>query len=425
MRHSLLTHVAVRPRALVTTVPVRPRALVTAGTVRPRALVAATVGVGALVVALLGAIPAHADTQYPTWADVQAAKGNEAATQTEIGNVQTALQGLQAAAAQKSSDALVASAAAAAAETALQSATQTADDLTAKAAAASETASRAKDRAGQLAANLYRDGSGDTVSSRIAASHDPRELLYQLGTLDQLSNTWAGVMSDASVAANTATSLHEQAARAEAARRQLATAAEAKSDAADQAESDANAAVASTQSHSDELYAQLASLKNTTAQVEQQYAVGQAVAAQAAAVQRQNELAAQRAAAAAARSGSTIVNSGGSSYPDPTGVPVDPAGAKAYASSQLAAHGWGQDQMSCLVSLWTQESGWRANALNSSSGAYGIPQALPASKMAVAGADWRTNQNTQIDWGLAYIKSSYGSPCGAWNHEMSVNPHWY
>jgi hypothetical protein len=106
-------------------------------------------------------------------------------------------------------------------------------------------------------------------------------------------------------------------------------------------------------------------------------------------------------------------------------VAVDPAAAQAYARSVLGSYGWGDDQFGCLVSLWTQESGWRANALNSSSGAYGIPQALPASKLAAAGADWRTNARTQVNWGLAYIKSSYGTPCGAWNHEMSVDPHWY
>jgi septal ring factor EnvC (AmiA/AmiB activator) len=417
MRHSFTTRAATSPRVPVSRTLGR----------RRRAVVTAIVVAGALVVPLVGAVPAQA-ADYPTWADVQAAKGNEAATQAEVGKVQDALAGLQATAAQKSSEALTASAAAAKADAELQTATQTADDLTAKASAASETAERAKDRAGQLAARLYRSGDTDTVTTRIVGSQKPQDLLYQLGTLDQLSNTWAGVMSDASVAANTATSLHDQAARAEGARKSLAAAAEAASDSADQAEVSANAAVATTQTHSDELYAQLATLKNTTASVEQQYAVGQAVAAQAAAVARANQLAAQKAAADRAR-GTTASSGGGggggTSYPDPSGVTVDPAGAKAYASSQLAAHGWGQDQMSCLVSLWTQESGWRANALNSSSGAYGIPQALPANKMMAAGADWRTNQDTQINWGLAYIKSSYGSPCGAWNHEMSVNPHWY
>lgn len=80
-------------------------------------------------------------------------------------------------------------------------------------------------------------------------------------------------------------------------------------------------------------------------------------------------------------------------------------------------------QWSALNQLWTRESGWRANATNPSSGAYGIPQALPASKMASAGSDWRTNPSTQIKWGLQYIKDVYGSPAAAWAHELSQG--WY
>jgi hypothetical protein len=382
---------------------------------RRRATFAAlTVAVGALVVPLVAAAPASADTQYPTWADVQAAQANQAAKQAEIGVVQAALQSAQADASAKSAAALTASEQASQAEADLASATQTANTLNAQASAAETTAKRAATRAGQLAATLYRDGNSSAVTARIAAAKKPQDLLYQLGTLDQLSSTWSGVMSDATVAANTATALHDQATRAEQERQSLADAAETKSKAADAAEAAANAAVANTQQHQDVLYQQLASLKNTTAQEEQQYQVGVAVAAQAAEVARQNQLAAEKGSSSAS-----------SSYPDPTGVVADPAAAKAYAQGAIGAYGWGSDQYSCLVSLWTQESGWRANALNSSSGAYGIPQALPASKMSAAGADWRTNADTQINWGLAYIKSAYGSPCAAWNHEMSENPHWY
>ncbi|MFC6708102.1 hypothetical protein [Flexivirga alba] len=96
---------------------------------------------------------------------------------------------------------------------------------------------------------------------------------------------------------------------------------------------------------------------------------------------------------------------------------------QAYASSMLASYGWDQGQMGCLVSLWNRESGWNASAMNASSGAYGIPQSLPGSKMASAGADWRTNPATQIRWGLGYIKSTYGSPCGAWGHSQATG--WY
>jgi hypothetical protein len=84
------------------------------------------------------------------------------------------------------------------------------------------------------------------------------------------------------------------------------------------------------------------------------------------------------------------------------------------AAALLPKFGFDGSQMSCLIPLWAGESGWRWNAANPSSGAYGIPQALPGSKMATAGADWATNPATQIKWGLGYIKGRYGTPCGAW-----------
>lgn len=93
------------------------------------------------------------------------------------------------------------------------------------------------------------------------------------------------------------------------------------------------------------------------------------------------------------------------------------------ARALLSEFGFSADQFGCLDSLWTRESGWRVNADNPSSSAYGIPQALPGSKMSSAGADWATNPATQIRWGLGYIQSRYGSPCSAWGHSESHN--WY
>lgn len=104
-------------------------------------------------------------------------------------------------------------------------------------------------------------------------------------------------------------------------------------------------------------------------------------------------------------------------------VTPDPGSAQEYAQQRLAAMGLGDDEFACLVALWNRESGWRVNANNASSGAYGIPQALPGSKMASAGDDWETNANTQIDWGLGYIMGRYGSPCAAWQHSELEN--WY
>jgi hypothetical protein len=93
------------------------------------------------------------------------------------------------------------------------------------------------------------------------------------------------------------------------------------------------------------------------------------------------------------------------------------------AQALLSEFGYGQDQFSCLDSLYNSESGWRVNADNPSSSAYGIPQALPGSKMASAGPDWATNPVTQIRWGLGYIQDRYGSPCSAWSFKQGNN--WY
>jgi len=89
-----------------------------------------------------------------------------------------------------------------------------------------------------------------------------------------------------------------------------------------------------------------------------------------------------------------------------------------------AERGWTGSQWNCLYQLWQKESRWNHLARNRSSGAYGIPQALPGSKMAVAGEDWETNPATQIRWGLDfYISRRYGTPCGAWQHSQAVG--WY
>jgi len=106
-----------------------------------------------------------------------------------------------------------------------------------------------------------------------------------------------------------------------------------------------------------------------------------------------------------------------------------PAGSNEALANQLAAsgYGWSGSQASCLDDLWTEESAgtWSPTVTNPASGAYGIPQALPASKMAAAGPDWQTNPATQIRWGLAYIAGRYGTPCGAWSFERSHVPNWY
>lgn len=103
------------------------------------------------------------------------------------------------------------------------------------------------------------------------------------------------------------------------------------------------------------------------------------------------------------------------------GGPVVSGSPQAIAKQLLPQWGW-SGQFGCLDSLWTKESHWNVHAENPS-GAYGIPQALPGSKMASAGPDWQNNAETQIKWGFGYIKDRYGSPCGAWSHSEANG--WY
>jgi hypothetical protein len=140
-------------------------------------------------------------------------------------------------------------------------------------------------------------------------------------------------------------------------------------------------------------------------------------AAQQAAAQ---QAAAQQAAAArAARPAAPGVGSpAGPSHPAaPPVMDAAPSGSPRQVAQQMLDAAGEGGQFSCLDSLWSRESGWNVYASNPGSGAYGIPQALPGSKMASAGADWRTDAATQIRWGLSYIGAAYGSPCAAWSHE--------
>lgn len=118
-----------------------------------------------------------------------------------------------------------------------------------------------------------------------------------------------------------------------------------------------------------------------------------------------------------------VVRTGTKKMPAAPPVKVSPGSAQAIARDMVLARGWDEKQFQCLYQLWKRESGWRVNAENRYSGAYGIPQALPGSKMASAGSDWRTNPATQIKWGLGYIKNRYGTPCGAWSNFLSSG--WY
>jgi len=113
--------------------------------------------------------------------------------------------------------------------------------------------------------------------------------------------------------------------------------------------------------------------------------------------------------------GGTLGGAGAGTTAGVAAAPPDPGTAQSIAYNMLSSFGWSPSTyFTCLNNIYTRESGWRYNAENAS-GAYGIPQALPGSKMATAGADWMTNPATQIKWGLGYIQSRYGDPCSAWS----------
>ncbi len=350
---------------------------------------------------------ATADTSYPSWGDVQAAKASQAATQAEVAKIDNLLGRLQQSAAAAADLAIRRAAQYAKAEADLAAATDKATRLARSAASADASARSLKTQSGALTEQLSRISGADlTIHLFLNGSRAPGapDLLYQLGAMAGLTSRAVDLFTKATQQQNLAVSLSGDAKSAEAARASLAVQAQKALVAAQSAQRAADAELATQRTRAKVMYAQLASLKRTTAQVEQKFAEG--VAARAA-------LAQQQASSGAADSFA----------PPLGGVAVDPAGAQAYAQNVLPSYGWGGDQMSCLVRLWNQESGWRADAYNTSSGAYGIPQSLPASKMATAGPDWQTNAHTQINWGLAYISRAYGSPCGAWNHEMGFN--WY
>jgi hypothetical protein len=152
----------------------------------------------------------------------------------------------------------------------------------------------------------------------------------------------------------------------------------------------------------------------------------------AARAQAARKLAAAKLAAAKAATAQATAQPTASTQPTASAQPTpSPTASAAVASgspqhiarAMLGSFGWSSSQVSCLDPLWAHESGWSVSAYNAGSGAYGIPQALPGSRMASAGPDWQTNAATQIRWGLEYIKGTYGSPCAAWDHEQATG--WY
>lgn len=395
----------------------------------------ATGASSALVLALLVAPTAAAAAGYPTWAQVEAAKGNAAATEAQVDLIDASLDSLEKAASDRSDEAVLADQANLTAQAELAAASQRADELAADAERARAGADAAQRQAGQLAGSLFRTGGTSTMGTDLFTSPDPGAALYQLGSLTQLGDRWQTVLADATTASNTVSSLSDQAATAAERRDALARDAQETADQASAAQASADAEVASATQRSSDLYAQLAALKDSTAELEQQYRAGvaaeQAFAAQQAAAKAQAAAAAKAPAGTSGGSGSSggggssggatpgTGGAGGVGTTPPAGAVNDPAGAKAYAATKVGTGA----EYTCLVQLWNKESGWRTNASNPSSAAYGIPQSLPGNKMASFGLDWQTNYRTQVDWGISYIRSSYGTMCSAWAH--SVAHDWY
>ena len=410
-----------------------------------RPAIAAAVLTGALALSGSLAVPALADDDappsgFPSWQDVQAAKQNEASKADEVTKITTLLDGLQSQAEELGNAAVRSAADYAVAKDALDAASAKVDVLTAQTDRANAQVSQYKKEAGALAAQTYKAGGANLGVFVALDAISSKDSLQRLDVMRMVTEKATNLYANSKTAQGVAKALTDQQQAAKAERERLAGDAKAKLDAAQAAQKAMDTQISQQKQQDQVLTAQLASLKGTTVAVEDQYRQGQAALAayqaaqeakRRAAAERAQQAAAAAAQAAAQGSGGDGTASQGSGYiPVNVLLPVipgndvnSPAGAQAYAAGRLGAYGWGQDQFQCLVQLWNQESSWQTNATNPSSGAYGIAQALLPSKYSSAGSDWLTNYRTQIEWGFGYIRDRYGSPCGAWGHEVSNN--WY
>ena len=368
----------------------------------------AAAAVAAVLVTGIGAAaPASAAEQWPSQAEIQAAKASAAASKAEYNKIAALVKQRQAGAVAAAATALEKQNEYAKAEQAYQQASAKASKLQEQADAAKQDSTSADKRFGSIASQLYLAGGNSGLTTQLLLNHgQASELLDRLSAMSRLTGLASGLRDEASQKANVAASLSSQAASAEQTRKKLKGDAQSALKTAQAAQKSADSALAASEKQSKTAYAEMAELSAKSAALVKKDQEHQAYLA---------SLAAQRAAQ----------GNGSYLYQVAQSITPDPAAAQAYARSQLAGHGWGSDQWGCLLDLWTHESGWRVNAYNASSAAYGIPQAWPGQKMATYGSDWMTSYVTQINWGLAYIKSSYGSPCAAWSFEMSHTPNWY
>ncbi|POH58035.1 lytic transglycosylase domain-containing protein [Arthrobacter glacialis] len=427
----------------------------------PRFLaVSATAGI--LLLSCVTALPAQADDAppggFPSWSDVENAKGNATATATEVAKISQLLDGLESEAGELGTAAVKSGSDFALTQQKLDAATAEVGVLGAQATRAAEEAAKYKKDAVAVAVQSYKSGGAGLGMVATISALESAESLNGMDMMHQVGEKAALKQIRATESAAAATALEATRKNAQDAQNQLTFAAENARDAAVAAQTAVTKQLDAKKAQSTTLIAQLASLNNTSASIEKEFRDGQdALAAYNLAQAAKREAAAEAARRAAALNPQPVApnpapNPGAANPapnpakpakpapvdPDPDDgyIPVDvllpnipggavndPAGAKAYASSRLGAYGWAPSQFQCLVQLWERESNWRTNATNPYSGAYGIAQSLPPSKYASAGADWLTNYRTQINWGLGYIQNRYGSPCGAWGHSQSVG--WY
>ena len=268
--------------------------------------------VGALVVSLFVGAPAALADDYPSWDDVQAAKSNEAAAGAEV----TRIQGLIASLTQNVADTKAVAESAGkeyfVAQEAMNAAARRLDDLQSQADAQKKVADETAGKAGQVAAQLSRDG-GDTTALQLffsGSKSNTDELLQRLGQMDRVLSGTQAIYDKAVEAKNTAQSLSDQASAAKTERDRLAQVARDKMQKAQAASQAAQAALADQQTHLGQLQAQLAALQDTTAKTVAGYQAGEAARAAAEAARKAAEDAA-RAAAAAAASNKAVGGGGG------------------------------------------------------------------------------------------------------------------
>lgn len=435
-----------------------------------------------LAASLLGAAPAQGTGSSPTWQDIEQAKGDVASTAALLTELNAALDGLEDEAAALGDAAVQAGAAYRQANAAAADAQARLDRIEAERDMVRSQVAAYKQQAGALAAQAYKTGS--TTTELLLLLESPSEAtgtVHGMALAQWVGNSVGSSYGEAVAAERVAEQLAQQ---ADSVRRELARQAKAVLQLENEAVLAAaavNEQAERQHRRADVLYSKLADLNNTTAELEaerrRQREAKESYAAQQDASRRAAESVSQGSSPGAGEGGAGVParqppslpaketeprdkptprpdsdsKPPSAAVPDPEPTPTsepapgppptsppapgpvqpadpiavdDPAAAQGYASGQLAAYGWNAAAESlCLINLWNRESGWRTSAYNPYSGAYGIPQALPGHKMAAAGSDWRTSFRTQVNWGLGYIQSRYGSPCAAWQH--SEDRGWY